>query len=64
MFKRGMRGTYQHCGKAHLHRYAAEFEFRYNTRKANGVDDVARAAKTLLGVSGRRLTYRGISVQA
>ncbi len=43
VFKRGMKGVYQHCGKRHLHRYVAEFEFRYNNRIANGVDDMARA---------------------
>jgi transposase-like protein len=49
VFKRGMGGTYQHSGKAHLHCYAAELAFRYNTRKANGVNDMARAAQTLRG---------------
>jgi hypothetical protein len=39
IFKRGMKGVYQHCGKQHLHRYLAEFEFRYNTRTANGFTD-------------------------
>jgi len=39
IFKRGMKGVYQHCGKQHLHRYAAEFDFRYNHREANGVND-------------------------
>jgi transposase-like protein len=32
IFKRGMRGVYQHCGEQHLHRYLSEFDFRYNTR--------------------------------
>jgi transposase-like protein len=58
IFKRGMKGVYQHCGKQHLHRYAAEFEFRYNNRMANGMDDKERAAETLLSVVGKRLTYR------
>ena len=31
-------GVYQHCGEAHLHRYLAEFEFRYNRRSALGVE--------------------------
>jgi len=53
-----MIGVYQHCGKQHLHRYAAEFEFRYNNRIANGVDDKARAAEALMSVVGKRLTYR------
>jgi transposase-like protein len=58
IFKRGMKGIYQHCGKQHLHRYVAEFEFRYNNRIANGVTDTERAAIILKGVEGRRLTYR------
>jgi transposase-like protein len=58
VFKRGMRGTYQHCKEKHLHRYLAEFDFRYNNRVALGVDDQRRAAEALLGVKGKRLTYR------
>ena len=58
IFKRGMKGIYQHCSKRHLHRYAAEFEFRYNNRVANGPDDAMRAAIALRGVAGRRLLYR------
>jgi hypothetical protein len=57
IFKRGMKGVYQHCSEKHLHRYLAEFDFRY-TNRANGVDDKARAALTLKGAVGRRLTYR------
>ena len=59
IFKRGMKGVYQHCSKKHLHRYAAEFEFRYNNREANGEDDAARAAIALQGVKGKRLSYEG-----
>lgn len=58
IFKRGMKGVYQHCGKKHLHRYAAEFEFRYNHRVANGFDDGARARSALAGAVGKRLTFR------
>ncbi len=58
IFKRGMRGVYQHCSEQHLHRYLAEFEFRYNTRIANGFDDKARAAEGLKGIVGKRITYR------
>jgi transposase-like protein len=58
VFKRGMRGTYQHCSEKHLHRYLAEFDFRYNNRVGLGVDDHQRAAEALLGVKGKRLTYR------
>lgn len=58
IFKRGMRGVYQHCGEQHLHRYLAEFDFRYSNRVALGVDDVARSQIALQGVVGKRLTYR------
>lgn len=59
IFKRGMRGVYQHCREKHLHRYLAEFEFRYNARVAAGVNDQQRALIALAGISGKRLTYRG-----
>jgi hypothetical protein len=58
VFKRGMRGTYQHCKERHLHRYLAEFDFRYNERVALGVNDRERAEKLLKGTKGKRLTYR------
>lgn len=58
VFKRGMKGVYQHCGRQHLHRYAGEFEFRYNHRAANGVNDTMRADAILKGAEGKRLTYR------
>jgi transposase-like protein len=58
IFKRGMKGVYQHCKKQHLHRYLAEFDFRYNKRIANGIDDSERAEKLLQGVKGKRLTYQ------
>ena len=58
VFKRGMKGIYQHCSEKHLHRYVAEFDFRYNARVALGVNDEQRAAKMVKGVKGKRLTYR------
>lgn len=58
IFKRGMKGVYQHCGKQHLHRYAAEFDFRYNHRAAKEIDDTMRANAILRGAEGKRLTYR------
>src|SRR5712675_755408 len=58
VFKRGMRGTYQHCSEKHLHRYLAEFDFRHNNRIALGVDDTARADQLAKGIVGKRLTYR------
>ena len=57
IFKRGMKGVYQHCGERHLHRYLAEFEFRYNNREALGCNDADRASAALRGVVGKRLTY-------
>ena len=58
IFKRGMRGVYQHCDKKHLHRYVAEFDFRYTYRAANDVTDAMRARKAVEGVVGKRLTCR------
>ena len=58
IFKRGMRGVYQHASKKHLHRYVAELDFRYSHRAATGVDDQSRARLALAGVVGKRLTYR------
>jgi transposase-like protein len=58
IFKRGMIGTYQHCHEKHLHRYLAEFDFRYSNRIALGVDDGDRAARALKGIVGKRHTYR------
>ncbi len=62
IFKRGMKGVYQHCGKKHLHRYLAEFDFRYNGRQALGFSDDQRANMALTGIVGKRLTYRDSSV--
>ncbi len=58
VFKRGMRGTYQHCSEKHLHRYLAEFDFRHNNRIALGVNDTDRANELAKGIVGKRLTYR------
>lgn len=60
VFKRGMVGVYQHCGEAHLHRYLAEFDFRYNRRAKLGVSDNQRAADLLANARDKRLTYRRI----
>jgi hypothetical protein len=57
IFKRGMKGIYQHCSEKHLHRYLAEFDFRYSNRIALGIDDVMRSNKALEGIAGKRLTY-------
>jgi transposase-like protein len=57
IFKRGIYGCYFHVSEKHLHRYAAEFDFRYNNRIALGVADLARADRVLTGAVGKRLTY-------
>jgi hypothetical protein len=58
IFKRGVYGTYHAISEAHLHRYLAEFEFRYNNRSKLGVEDTERVAKIAADVGGKRLTYR------
>jgi hypothetical protein len=58
IFKRGMKGIYQHCGEKHLQRYLAEFDFRYSNRKRLGFEDTERAAIIIKGAEGKRLTYR------
>jgi transposase-like protein len=57
IFKRGMRGVYQHCSEKHLHRYLAEFDFRYNHREALGWNDEARTVAAVRSGEGKRLTY-------
>jgi transposase-like protein len=58
IFKRGMRGVYQHCSEQHLHRYLAEFDFRYSNRIKLGVNDTERTVRAIKGAEGKRLTYR------
>jgi transposase-like protein len=58
ILKRGMGGVYQHCKEKHLHRYLAEFDFRYNNRIGLGVNDQDRAENALRGIVGKRLTYQ------
>lgn len=60
IFKKGMRGIYQHCGQQYLHRYLAEFDFRYSNRSGRGTEDRERADIALKGIAGKRLTYRRI----
>lgn len=63
IFKRGMRGVYQHCGEHHLHRYLVEFDFRYSYRVKLGYSDTDRARIALKGIGGKRLTYRPTRAQ-
>ena len=62
VFKRRMKGVYQHASKRHMRRYLAEFDFRYNNRVALGVNDTSRTETALRGIVGKRLTYRDSSV--
>ena len=64
IFKRGMKGVYQHCGEKHLHRYLAEFEFRYSNREALGVNDADRTDAMVRGIVGKRLTYQQSGARA
>ncbi len=59
-----MKGIYQHCGSQHLHRYLAEFDFRYSNRVALGVNDTERADILLAGIVGKRLTYQTTAARA
>jgi transposase-like protein len=58
IFKRGMKGIYQHCSEKHLHRYLSEFDFRYSHRIALVVNDGERSDLAIKGAAGKRLTYR------
>jgi transposase-like protein len=58
IFKRGMKGVYQHCGEKHLHHYLAEFDFRYSNRAKLGIDDKERSRFAVVGAAGKRLTYQ------
>jgi transposase-like protein len=62
VFKRGMKGVYQHCAEKHLHRYIGEFDFRYSNRVRLGIDDVERTERALMGVVGKRLTYQTANI--
>lgn len=64
VFKRGMIGVYQHCGESHMHRYLAEFDFRYNRRAALKISDAERAEDLLRHARGKRLTYRSTNEAA
>jgi transposase-like protein len=61
IFKRGMKGIYQHCSEKHLQRYLSEFDFRYSNRIALGVNDPSRTELAIKGIVGKRLTYRTIN---
>ena len=58
VFRKGMKGVYQHCSEKHLNRYVTEFGFRHNTRALLGFNDSQRKDEALNGTVGKRLTYR------
>ena len=58
ILKRGITGTFHHVSQAHLKRYLAEFDFRYNERQGLNVSDRERMEKSIGGIMGKRLTYR------
>lgn len=64
VFKRGMKGVYQHCAEKHLHRYLSEFDFRYNRRAALKISDTERNDDLLASIGGKRLTYRRVGEAA
>ena len=61
ILKRGITGVYQHCSAKHLKRYVGEFDFRYNERS---ITDNERTDKALMGIFGKRLTYRRAGIGA
>ena len=61
--KRSIDGTHHHVSREHLHRYLAEFDFRYTNRAGLGCNDADRADLLLAGVVGKRLTYRTIGAR-
>ncbi len=64
ILKRGLVGTFHHVGEQHLQRYVNEFDCRYNNRKVledgktRKMTDAEREEIALLGIEGKRLTYR------
>ena len=64
ILKRGIYGSFHSVSEAHLHRYLAEFDFRYSNRAALGIDDTMRTDEALKGSTGKRLTYRRIGQAA
>jgi hypothetical protein len=55
LLKRGIIGVYHNVSPRHLHRYVAEFAFRFNHRNTN---DGERTATAIRAADGRRLMYR------
>lgn len=58
LMKRAVFGAHHSISEAHLPRYLAEWDFKWNNRK---VKDGERAALIVKGIEGKRLTYRPIN---
>jgi transposase-like protein len=58
ILKRGIYGCYFRVSEEHLHRYLAEFDFRYSNRSAVGIEDGERTDRAIKGAKGKRLTYQ------
>ena len=57
LLKRGVHGAWHCVSREHLHRYANEFAFRWNTRELTDGERM----ETAVGLSiGKRLTYRQV----
>ena len=56
--KRSIDGTHHHVTRGHLHRYVAEFDFRYSTSK---MADAQRLQIMVDRSAGRRLSYRPLT---
>jgi transposase-like protein len=53
--KRSIDGTHHHVSRAHLHRYLAEFDFRYSNCK---ISDQGKMEMIINRTTGRRMSYR------
>lgn len=56
--KRSIDGTHHHVSHEHLHRYLAEFDFRYTTRR---MTDAQRVNRLMGQTANRRLSYRPLT---
>lgn len=54
LLKRGVYGTFHHVSKKHLHRYCAEFDFRWNGK---GLMDSERRDEAISAAEGKRLFF-------
>lgn len=59
--KRSIDGTHHQVSREHLHRYVAEFDFRYNTRR---LEDGERTVRAIRQAEGKRLRYRSLDAES